>query len=69
MKSDTMKSDERLAAHQGKTHKVIIVGLGVTGIAVSHYLSKNNIQHVILEKSAEIGGIWRITCWMLFFER
>lgn len=63
MKSDTMKSDERLAAHQGKTHKVIIVGLGVTGIAVSHYLSKNNIQHVILEKSAEIGGIWSTQRW------
>ena len=42
---------------------VIIVGAGLAGISASYYLSKNNIQHLILEKSQVVGGIWSSLAW------
>lgn len=42
---------------------VIIIGAGITGIAASYYLSKNNIEHLILEKREEVGGIWSSQNW------
>ena len=42
---------------------VIIVGAGLAGICASYYLLKNNIPHLILEKSSQIGGIWSSMCW------
>lgn len=42
---------------------VIIIGAGVTGISASYYLSKNNIQHLILEKAIDVGGIWSSQKW------
>ena len=43
--------------------EVIIIGAGVTGLSASYYLAKNTIQHLILEKSAEVGGIWSSQKW------
>jgi len=43
--------------------EVIIIGAGVTGISASYYLSKNNIQHLILEKAIDVGGIWSSQKW------
>ena len=54
---------DRLAGQRKITHTVIIVGAGVSGIAVSFYLSKNNIEHIIIEKSWGIGGIWHTQRW------
>jgi monooxygenase len=42
---------------------VIIVGAGLTGIGASYYLAKNNIDHVLLEKSDTTGGVWSHQKW------
>ena len=42
---------------------VIIVGAGLAGICASYYLSKNDIPHLILEKSSAAGGIWSSLTW------
>ena len=42
---------------------VIIVGAGLAGIAASYYLSRNNIPHIILEKTNRVGGIWSSLKW------
>lgn len=42
---------------------VIIVGAGLAGIGASYYLSKNNIPHILLEKSEQTGGIWSSLKW------
>ena len=42
---------------------VIIVGAGLAGIGASYYLTKNNIPHIILEKSKQAGGIWSSLKW------
>lgn len=42
---------------------VIVVGAGLTGIAVSYYLGRNNIDHLVLEKSGGPGGIWSSHNW------
>ena len=42
---------------------VIIVGAGLAGICASYYLSKNDIPHLILEKSSIAGGIWSSLSW------
>lgn len=42
---------------------VIIVGAGLAGIGASYYLSKNDIPHLILEKSSQAGGIWSSLDW------
>ncbi|MEE8288560.1 MAG: NAD(P)/FAD-dependent oxidoreductase [Nitrosomonadaceae bacterium] len=41
----------------------IIIGAGLAGISASYYLSKNNIRHLILEKSQVVGGIWSSLAW------
>jgi monooxygenase len=45
------------------TDRVIVVGAGLAGIAVSYYLTRNNIDHLILEKSSRVGGIWSSLSW------
>jgi monooxygenase len=52
----------RLGA-EGCSPEVIIIGAGVTGIGVSHYLSQASIPHLILEKSHDLGGIWSSQRW------
>jgi cation diffusion facilitator CzcD-associated flavoprotein CzcO len=42
---------------------VIIVGAGLAGISASYYLSRNNIPHILLEKSGQVGGIWSSLKW------
>ena len=39
--------------------ETIIIGCGVSGIAAAYYLSKNNINYLMLEQSNDIGGTWR----------
>jgi monooxygenase len=48
---------------QNSDESVIVVGAGLAGIAVSYYLSKNNIDHQVLEKSNRVGGIWSSLSW------
>ncbi len=38
---------------------VVIVGAGFAGIGAAITLRKLGIDFVILEKAAEIGGVWR----------
>ena len=45
------------------TCTVIIVGAGLTGIAASHYLARRGIDHIVLEKSDSVGGIWSSLRW------
>lgn len=42
---------------------VIIVGAGVTGIAVAHYLQARDISYVILEADDDVGGTWLRNKW------
>ena len=49
---------------QFKSHyDVVIVGGGQAGLCVSHYLKKANIDHVVLEKEAELTHAWRNKRW------
>lgn len=48
---------------EGRAPEVIVIGAGVTGIAVSYYLSKANIPHLVLERSRELGGLWSAQRW------
>jgi monooxygenase len=56
-----MNSDAKLNQHTRPT--AIIIGAGVTGIAMSYYLTKKNIDHIILEKAEDVGGIWSAQNW------
>eukprot|EP00884_Botryococcus_braunii_P019302 jgi/Botrbrau1/6055/Bobra.0042s0035.1 len=38
---------------------VIVVGAGVAGLQVGRALQKQNIPFLILEETAEVGGVWR----------
>lgn len=42
---------------------VIVVGAGLAGICVSHYLSRHDIPHLLLEKSNRVGGVWSALDW------
>jgi monooxygenase len=42
---------------------VIIVGAGLTGIASSYYLSRAGIDHLLIEKKDDLGGIWSSLSW------
>jgi cation diffusion facilitator CzcD-associated flavoprotein CzcO len=55
-------SEDRRIMRQDET-LVTIIGAGITGIAASYYLSKNNIKHLIIEKRDEVGGIWSSQNW------
>ena len=39
-------------------HRVVIVGAGFGGIGASIKLAAEGVEHVILEKSDEVGGTW-----------
>lgn len=45
------------------TEEVIIIGAGISGIGASHYLSKFNISHMVLEKRNDVGGMWSSHKW------
>ena len=40
--------------------KVISIGAGVSGIMNAHFIQKltENVEHVIYEKNADLGGTW-----------
>lgn len=40
------------------THKVIIIGAGVSGIALAVRLKRLGIDYTILERHDEVGGVW-----------
>ena len=41
-----------------KTTGTVIIGAGQAGLALSHYLSRMRIEHVVLERG-RIGERWR----------
>ena len=58
-----MKGLDSAIADRRKAFSVIVVGAGVTGVAVSRYLSANAIDHLVLERAHGVGGIWRTERW------
>lgn len=48
---------------EGCAPEVIVIGAGVTGIAVSYYLSQAKIPHLVLERSQAVGGLWSSQRW------
>lgn len=51
------------ASDRASTTTVIIIGAGITGIGAAYYLRANNIPHVILEASEDVGGVWSTHRW------
>lgn len=39
--------------------RVAIVGAGITGLALGHYLHQKGVPHLVLEKSDRVGGVMR----------
>lgn len=50
-----MQSTDTLPEH----HTVIIVGAGFAGIGAAIQLQRAGVNSIVLEKAAEIGGVWR----------
>ena len=42
-----------------RTHEVVVIGGGQTGLSAGHHLAKHGIDFVILEARERIGDIWR----------
>src|SRR4051795_1062172 len=40
-------------------HRVIVVGAGFAGMGASIALHRAGIEHVVLERAADVGGTWR----------
>lgn len=45
-----------MAQNEQKPFKVVVVGGGIAGLAMSHCLSRANIDHVVLEAYSEIAS-------------
>lgn len=43
----------------GTTYSVVVIGAGMTGIAMSYRLHQAGIEHVVLEEQSDVGGTWR----------
>ncbi len=39
-------------------HELVIIGLGISGIALAKEASKNDINYLVLEKNDSFGGVW-----------
>ncbi len=44
----------------------VIIGGGQAGLAVSYYLQKNQIEHIVLEQAEQAGNAWRNSRWDSF---
>ena len=44
----------------------VVIGAGIAGLCVSYYLSKKNINHIILEKGV-VGNTWVNERWDNFY--
>jgi cation diffusion facilitator CzcD-associated flavoprotein CzcO len=40
-------------------HRVIVVGAGFAGMGASIALARAGVEHVVLERAADVGGTWR----------
>lgn len=38
--------------------KVVVVGGGISGICMSIKLAEKGIDHILIEKEADVGGTW-----------
>ena len=48
------------------TVDTVVVGGGQAGLAVSHYLTKRSVDHVVLEQADRPGEAWRNHRWASF---
>jgi len=46
--------------------ETIVIGGGQAGLACSYFLTKKNRDHIVLEKSANPGNVWRADRWDSF---
>ena len=37
---------------------VIVIGAGMSGLAAAYRLSQAGVPHVVLERNADVGGVW-----------
>jgi cation diffusion facilitator CzcD-associated flavoprotein CzcO len=44
---------------QPEHHRAIIVGAGFAGLGASIALHRDGVEHVVLERAADVGGTWR----------
>lgn len=49
-----------------KEFETIVIGGGQAGLACSYFLTKQNRDHIVLEKSAFPGNVWRADRWDSF---
>lgn len=57
MSTETLNS--AADSSQVQTHEVIIIGAGFAGIGAAIKLRQAGIDFVLLEKTSEVGGVWR----------
>ncbi len=50
---------QKLHDHPAQVHEVVVVGAGFAGIGAAIQLQQMGADYVVLEKAAEIGGVWR----------
>lgn len=48
------------AAPKNRKLRILTIGAGISGIMLAYYLEKEcqNIEHVMYEKNADVGGTW-----------
>lgn len=39
--------------------QVVVIGAGQAGLSTSYYLTRNGIDHVVVDKCARVGDVWR----------
>jgi putative flavoprotein involved in K+ transport len=42
-----------------RRHEIVVIGAGQSGLAAGYHLARAEIDHVILERGATIGDVWR----------
>ncbi len=43
----------------GSQHEVVVIGAGQAGLAVSYFLKKHGIEHVVIDRAKEVADSWR----------